>query len=135
MQEVRKPVDDGDLGVPRELDERAMTVGAGHDAVHPAVQVAGDVAHRLAHAPADVVLAEEDGVTAQLGHGDVERGARPERLLLEDHGEGLVLHERRPRPVLPGRLELYGAVDQARELVPAQVGQGQEVATGKTRDA
>src|SRR5690606_12488892 len=88
---------------------------------------------RLAHAPADVALAQENGVTSELGNGDVEGRARPQRLFLEDHGDRLVLEMPGPHAPLPVRLQLHGALEQTVESVLAQVSERRLVACGQCR--
>ena len=69
----------------RQLEQRVMREAAEHDPIHPSAQVAADVGGGLAAADADLVRPEVDGPAAEGGDADVERDARPEAGLLEQH--------------------------------------------------
>ena len=77
-------VDDRDGGLGGELQDDLVGTGPGHDAVDEPLEVAGDVADRLAGAH-DGVLGQVDRRTAELGHAGLERDPRPQRRLLEEH--------------------------------------------------
>jgi hypothetical protein len=80
----RQAVDDRDRGPRRELHDDLVGAGPGHDPVHEPLEVAGDVAHGLAPAEHDA-LGEVDRMAAELGHPGLERDARAQARLLEQH--------------------------------------------------
>ena len=68
--------------------EPCLREGADHGAVHPALEVAGDVVDRLAAAERDV-LRRLDDVAAELADGDLEGRAGAQRRLLEQQRDVL----------------------------------------------
>ena len=81
----------GMLAQPGHLHDDLVSEGANHDALHHALQVFGDVIHRLPLAQTDLGRREIQGMSAKLLDADVERDARAQRWLLEDHGQRLAL--------------------------------------------
>jgi hypothetical protein len=75
------------------LPERAQ-----HQRVYPAFEVAGDVFERLAHAFGEL-RGEMERMRAELAHGDLERGARAQRRLLEEQGDVLAGERGRRRRI------------------------------------
>src|SRR5262249_2086913 len=71
----------------REVDDALVQEHAGKDEIDPALEVARDIARRFALAELDVTVYEVDGGSTQLNHADLERHARAQARLLEDHGE------------------------------------------------
>ena len=91
MAVIGKAVDDRNARAPGHLDHDFVGEGANHDALHHALQVPGDVIHRLPLAEADLGGREIQRMTAKFLDADVERDARAQRRLLEDHGQRLAL--------------------------------------------
>ena len=56
----------------REYLEAAVRGDTGDDAVHPPVEHAGHVGHRLSHAQSDIVPAQVDALAAELSYADLE---------------------------------------------------------------
>ena len=81
-----RPLMTGIAGLRRELDDDLVRTGPDHDRVDEPLEVAGDVADALAGAEDDVV-GQVDRVPAELGHAGLERDARPQARLLEEHRE------------------------------------------------
>ena len=80
---VRKRVDHRNVGIPGEILERFLREHARHDAVHPAFEIFGDVAHRFALAEMRERVVEKHRRAAQAGDADFESHARAQRRLLE----------------------------------------------------
>ncbi len=81
----------GMLGMLRHLHHDFVGEGANHDSLHHAFQVLGNVVHRLPLAEADLGRREIERMPAELLHTHVERHARAQRRLLEDHRQRLAL--------------------------------------------
>ena len=89
---------------------------ADDDRVDPALEVARDVGDRLA-LPERHVRLQRDDVAAELAHGDLERRARAQRRLLEQHRDVTAV-ERVARSA-PARPSERSAFSCARELEAA----------------
>ena len=85
MLKVGERVDDWNLGAGGHLGDGFVRVGAEHDDVHPALEVAGHVGERLALAEGRLRLVDEDGVAAEGVDGGFEGEAGTQRGLLEEH--------------------------------------------------
>ena len=86
MLAERQAVDHRDRRLRGELDDDRVRPGPGDDRVDEPLEVAGDVVDALAGAH-DRVLGQVDRVPAELVHARLERHARPEARLLEEHRE------------------------------------------------
>ena len=126
MAEVGQAVDDRNRGGARELHDRVVREGADHDALHHALEVPGDVGDGFSLADADLGGGQVNGVPAELIHADVERDARAERRLLENHPERLPA-ERAGEPQWVG-LHDARPLDERPDVVGGQIAQRQEVA-------
>ncbi len=89
----RQAVDDRDGRRRREPLERLVGMSADHDRVDEAREHAGSVLGRLAGADHEVRSAGEERVPAQLRHRDLERDARAQARLLEEHRQRLPAEE------------------------------------------
>jgi hypothetical protein len=125
VQGVAEPVDDGDGGMPGEFDERGLFVHAAHHAVHPAFEVAGDVADAFADPEPDLGVGEGDGVPAELVHADVEGGAGAQAGLLEDEREGEAREGLRAAPL--AAFHGVGGVEDGAEFLWAEVEARQKI--------
>ena len=124
---VGQRVDDAQprRGVGEGFDAR-LRVGAHHGAVHPALEVAGDVLDRFAAAERDV-LRRLDHVAAELAHGNLEGRAGAERRLLEEQRDVLAF-ERADVPDAGGArvLQLGGQPETGLELRRVEVANREE---------
>jgi len=127
MRQIGEAVDHRDGGVPRQLRHLPVVEGADHDPVHVARQHPRRVGDRLPPPDLDVAGGEEQRLPAQLVRAHLERHPGPRARLREDHRQGLA-GERRV-PVAAG-LHPAGEVEQPQDLVPGEVGDGEEVALG-----
>src|SRR5205809_4602611 len=130
VMEIGEPVDGGDAGSRREVDDALMEEGPRHDEIDPAFEVARDVPRRLALPEPDIAGGEVDGGTAELHHADLEGDAGPEARLLEDHGERAPEEERAGLAGTQLRLQPRGELQDGLGLGLRQVGEAQEVAFG-----
>ncbi len=78
MLQIREPVDDGDGGVAGQPLHGGVAIDAGHDAVHPAREVARDVRNRLSRAHADLAARQIDAPPTELNDTDLEGHPRAE---------------------------------------------------------
>ena len=128
MLAQRQPVDDRDVGLRGQLEGDLVRPGPDHDAVDEAVEVARHVADALA-GPEHDVMGEVDRVTAELGHPGLERHARAQARLLEEHGQRPT-RQRRQR-VAPRRPELRlqprRRLEDPPDLSRRQVGHAQQI--------
>ena len=85
MAVVGEPVNDGDGRVLGHLLDDFVGEGANHDALHHAFEVLRDVIDRFAFPEIDFGGREINGETTELLDAHVERHARAQRRLLEDH--------------------------------------------------
>jgi hypothetical protein len=79
------PFNDGDGRVLGQLLDDFVGEGANHDALHHAFEVLRDVIDRFALAEIDFGGRKVNGKTTELLDAHVERHARAQRRLLEDH--------------------------------------------------
>ena len=130
----RQAVDDRDRGLRGELQHDLVRSRAGHDPVHEALEVVGDVGDALAAAEHDP-LGEVDRVPAELGHPGLERDPRAQARALEEHGERPPLEWRPGVPPLPDEfvLELRGPREHDADLVGAEISGGDEVPPAQAR--
>src|SRR5258705_1781531 len=125
--EVGQSVDHRDGGVGREPFERRVREHAGRHPVDPPGEVARHVGNRLALAHPDLLRGQVDPGPAELHHRDIEGHAGAQRRLLEDQGQAAPGQGRPPiARLLPG-LQLGGQREEAREVLPGQVANRQEV--------
>ena len=124
---IGETVVDGDAGVLGELLGHVLAEAAVLDRVVHAAEHPGSVLHRLLVAHVRAARPDEGDVGALVVGGDLERAARPGRVLLEDQRDLLADELLLLAPFLLGRLQLAGEVDQVGDLLGAEVGQLQEV--------
>ena len=86
MLAQRQAVDHRHARLRRQLDHDLVRPGPGHDRVDEPLEVLRDVAHRLPGAHDDI-LGQVDRRPAELRHPRLERHARPQAGLLEQHRE------------------------------------------------
>ncbi len=106
-----------------ELLEQALREGPDDDGFDPPLEAACDVDHRLARAERDVRL-QRQHMAAELAHGDLERGARPERRLLEQHRHmtaGEEIRRRRLTAERPVGFHLRGQLQASFEVSGLEV--------------
>ncbi len=112
-----------------ELLKDALRERADDDGVDPALEIARDVADRLAPAERDVRL-ERDEMAAELTNGDLEGRPRAQRRLVEQHADvAAVQHVRRRRAASEQAVGLHLRRDlqAALEIDGVEVEDGQEV--------
>ena len=98
----------------REGRDLGMCVGANHEGWNPAFKVSRDILERLASAVGEL-RRKIQRVTAELVDGHFERGARPKRRFLEQHGHVPSLKCMRGRRLegqMSVRFQLRGQVEQ-----------------------
>ena len=83
MFKLAQCIDDRHARVFREFFDRVMRIRAGDNGLHPALQVLGVVADRLALADARGAVIQIHSLAAQLGHADFKTHERAERILLK----------------------------------------------------
>ena len=88
---------------------------ADDDGVDPALEVARDVGDRLAPSERGVGLQRHD-VAAELADGDLERRARAQRRLLEQHRDVAAVRARRPSaPARPSERSAFTCAASSRQ--------------------
>jgi hypothetical protein len=112
--------------VAREVEQRAVFIGAGGDDIDITAEDPSDVGDRLALAEADFGLAQVDGVAAQLLHGDIEADAGAQGGLFEDQGERFPYQRIMAAP----SLQAEGGLEMVSPL-GAEVGDGEHVAAAQ----
>ena len=127
MPLVGEPVVDRDAGPLRELLGRLLREAAVLDRVVHAAEHARGVLHRLLVAHVRAAGADERDVGALVVGGDLERAARPRRVLLEDQRDLLADELLLLAPFALGRLQLGRQVDQVGDLLGRVVGQLHQV--------
>ena len=113
----------------RELLERLLRERADDDGVDPALEIARDVGDRLAPAERDVRL-QRDHVAAELADRDLERRARAQRRLVEQHRDVAAVERVGGRRMPPERavgLHLRGELQAALEIGGVEVEDREEV--------
>src|SRR5262249_6442176 len=128
VMEVGEAVDDRDARAGREVDDALMEECARHHEVDPALEVARDVASRLALAEPDVARREMERRATELHHADLERDPGAETRLLEDHRERPAEEERMRLPGAQIRLQASGESKNVLDLGRVQVGDAEKVA-------
>ena len=103
--------------------------GAQHDAVHPALEVAGDVGERFARAQPPAGLINEERTAAERADADFKRHPGTQRRLLED--EHQLLARESARKLRRARLHQAGQLEQTLHFPGGQVGNRQQVGLGK----
>ena len=76
MIQITERIDDGNRGRLGKLHEGVMLERSRHDDLHPALQVTGVIADRLALAEAIVLVIQVDGRAAELRESHLETHAR-----------------------------------------------------------
>ena len=125
--DVGQPVDHRNPRVAGQLLHHLMAEGAGHDGVHPALQVAGRVLHRLPLPQSDVRGGEIDSMAAELGHPGLEGDAGPKRGLLEDQGQRLSAQDGMQDPLPSLSLEVLRQPEQVGDVVGRQIVQREQM--------
>jgi hypothetical protein len=128
VEVIGQPVDHRNRRVGRQIENILVGKGAGHDEVDEARQHVGGVGDRLPAAELDVAARQEEGVSTELGHADLEAHPGAGRRLLEDHAEALAL-ERLGEPLGLG-LHLIRQREDLVRLRTAQVMNRNQVAFG-----
>jgi hypothetical protein len=129
----RQRVDHGHRRALRQLDDVLVRARTDRDPVHVARQDASRVADRLAADELQLVPAQHERGSAELGESDLERDPGPGRGLLEYEGDGPAVQRLRSLAAGPPRLQLHRAVEQRRQLVAGQLLTGDEVVRGRHR--
>src|SRR5262249_23774402 len=114
MRPPRQSVYHGDRGVVRQLGDRRWAQAPDHDRIGVAREPAGSISQRLAGAELHFLRGQENGVAAELAHGDFEGHAGASRRPLEDHGERLA--GKRTRAAVAARFHRAGALDYAAQI-------------------
>ncbi len=118
MRAVRQAIDHRHSGILCEFDQRLVGHGAHHDHVDIAGQDARRVRDGLAAAELHVGMVQDNGFSAELPHGDIERYPRPRGCLLEQHRENRAFRKTRAGRSrrLERFLESFGAVEDKRSV-------------------
>ena len=124
---VAQSVDHRHRGVPGQVEHVLVAEHTGHDRVDVTAQDAGHVTDRLALAEGDLARREVQSVAAQVQHGHVERYARAQAGLLENHPQRFALQIRGISAPFPVGLERRRQIQQADQLLGSQVGQREKV--------
>src|SRR5439155_2853191 len=98
-----------------------------HHEIHPALQVARDVAGGFALPEPDVAGRQMDRRAAELHHADLEGDARAEARLLEDHGERPAGEQRMRPPGAQVTLQPAGDGEDRVELARREVAHAEQV--------
>src|SRR5262249_1766102 len=114
MRRPRQSVYHGDRGVVRHLGDRRWVQHPDHDRIDVAREHAGSISQRLAAAELHFLRGQENGVAAELAHGDFEGHAGASRRPLEDHGERLA--GKAAPPAGAARFHRAGALDYAAQI-------------------
>jgi hypothetical protein len=130
---VGEPVQDGHLGVLRELVHVCLPERPDHDPIQVAGEDGGRVLDRLAAPELEVAGREVEAGSAELGDSDLEAHARPRGRLLEDHPERATLEVPVGDALALARLEPVGQVEHEGELVRRPVVHPEEVAALEPR--
>ncbi len=125
MQEIGAAVDHRDRGVARQLDRLGVRVGADHQQVEVAGEHSRRAAEQLARLELDVVRREEHRVGAELMGAHLEGDPGAGRAGREEEPDALPLE--RAAAHLQA-LELPRGREQRGELLPGEIGEGEEVA-------
>jgi hypothetical protein len=135
MRGFREAVDDGDRRRTGETLERFVGVRANHDRVDVARKNPGRVFGRLARAHHKVAALRDEGVAAELGHRDLERGARAQRGLLKEHSKRLAAQHRQLIGN-PARLEMHGKSEDRADFQRREIPNPKKIAPpeGDIRD-
>ncbi len=113
----------------REVFDQLVAERPAHRGVDPALQVAGDVLDRFAHADLSVGGGVVDRVTAQLRHPGFERDPCSQRRLFEVHEQRAA---RQGVAVTRGvLLDVRGERQQPVQFRGTEIEQGNQVAAGK----
>ena len=131
MLEVGERVDDGDARVGGHLGDGVVGVGAQHDDIDPALDVAGDVGDGLALAQGRVGLIDEDGVAAHGVDAGLKAEARAQAgLLKHEHHllgvEGVAILARIA-------LDVVAELEDGADFGAGEIGDGAHVFAGKAR--
>ncbi len=129
MVEVAEGVDHRHTRPLRQAIDRALQEHAGDQAIHPAVQVAGDILQGLANADRAF---QEHAPAAHLLHGELEGELGAQRGLFEKHTE--VLAVQGVRVVAGGSFHFCGKVEKVKEFVVGEVEILQKVGCGGFED-
>ncbi len=113
----------------REVFDRLLREGAGHDGIDPAIEVAGNVFDRLAGADGAVA---ENGIAAELFDGQLEGHVRAQRGLFEEQRDGC--SSERAGVIAGGVFDVEREVQEVGELVVGEVEITREIGSGEAGD-
>jgi hypothetical protein len=122
MVQVAQRVDDRHGRPARQFLDGVLREGAGHDGVHPAVQVAGDILDRLARADGSF---GENRIAAELLDGQLEGEAGAQGSFFEEQAD--VLAVERAGIVARRLLHIERDVEQGGQFVVGEVEVAAEV--------
>ena len=129
MVKVAQRIDDGDARPGGEAIHRALQEYPRDQAIHPAIQVAGDIFQRLANADGAF---QEHASSAHLLHGEFEGELGPQRGFFEQHADILAVQGVR---VVAGRgFHFGGEVEQVEEFAVGEIEILQKVGCGRFED-
>ena len=114
----------------RQLEHVLVRKHTRHQGVHVSREHAGHIRDRLALTQPDLVGREIQGIAAHVAHGHIERDARAQAGLLEDHAQYLALQQRRIAPVEILLLQAYGQVEQVLYLCRREIRDSEKILHG-----
>ena len=121
MRAPRQAVDHRHRGMARQLGNVVGVERADHDGVDIARQHARGIGERLAAAELHFLRGQQDGVAAELPHGDFEGDPRARRRLFENHRQRLCRRAAR-MPAARHRRACSDFMTRAVFEHPAQIG-------------
>src|SRR5215470_7757148 len=114
MRPPRQSVYHRDRGVVRQHGDSRRVQHPDHDRIDVAREHAGSVSQRLAAAELHFLRGQENGVAAELAHGDLEGYSRTGRGPFEDHRQRLTA--KRTRAAIGARFHRAGILDYAAQI-------------------
>src|ERR1700704_6074960 len=133
MKFVGERIDHRNVGIGGHFFEHALVIDAGHDALHPAIEVASDIGDGFAGAKrgGSLGVIEKNDRAAHALDADVESDARAERRLFENEGDEFTLQGGR---IADGtRFYVGREVEEFAGMRGAPLGSGEQIVGQRNR--
>ena len=127
MLPIRQAVDNRHAGILRQFDHMRVGKDARHDTVHIARENARHVGNTLTLPQPDLIRRQVERLPAKVQHPHIERNARTQRWLLENHPKRFILEDGLVAAFAPFCLQFFRRVEILLEFSRREIGNCEKI--------